>query len=58
MFRHSFIRNWNYPLTAGQAYGQAAAAGLVHFYTGVLCAVTPKIFKSNDNVLSYTCVSV
>jgi len=32
-------------------------AGLVHFYIWVLYAVTPKIVKSNDNVLSYTSVN-
>jgi len=57
-FRHSFIRNWNCPLAAGRAYGQAAAAGLVHFYIGVLYAVMPKIVKSNDNVLSYACANL
>jgi len=47
-------------LPASAAYGllQAAAAELVHCYIGVLYAVIPKIVKSNDNVLSYTCVNL
>jgi len=31
-------------------------AGLDHFYEAVLYTVTLKIVKSNDNVLSHTCV--
>jgi len=59
MFRHSFIRNLNCLLAAGRAYGQAAVAGLVLFYTGVLYAVMPIIIESSDNVLIadvFTCM--
>jgi len=45
VFTHSFIRNWNCPLV--MEYGQAAVAGLVHFYTGLLYAVMPKIITHN-----------
>ena len=44
-------------MPTNQVYGLLqAAAGLVHFYIGVLYAVMPKIDKSNDNALSYASV--
>ena len=53
MFRHSLENGIARQLGI---YGQAAAAVLVDLYIGVLYVVMLKIVKSNDNVLSYTCV--